>query len=43
MEIFNQHDLDGNVSLNNVAHSSGYIELSKSISPANYHSFKQTV
>ena len=23
MEIFNQHDLDGNVSLNNVAHSSG--------------------
>ena len=41
--MFNQRDLDGNVSLNNVAHSLGYTELSKSISPANYQSFKQTV
>ena len=24
IEMFNQRDLDGNVSLNNVAHSSGY-------------------
>ena len=34
MEMFNQRDHVSNVSLNNVAQYSGYIELLKSISPA---------
>ena len=34
MEMFNKRDHVGNVSLNNMAHSSGYTELLKSISPA---------
>ena len=34
MEMFNQRDHVGNVSLNNVAQCLGYTELLKSISPA---------
>ena len=34
MEVFNQRDHVGNVSLNNVAQCLGYTELLKSISPA---------
>ena len=34
MEMFNQHDQVGNVSLNNVGQWSGYTELLRSISPA---------
>ena len=34
MEMFNQRDYVGNVSLNNVGQYSGYTELLKFISPA---------